>query len=222
MDPSRLKKLNVLYAEDDESARESLKKSLDILCANIYGAKDGQEAIELFDSNKIDIAILDYVMPKKDAYEVLKHIRKHNENLPVIILSAYTDKEKLLNAINTKVVEYLEKPIELNKLIDSLMKHAAADEDKANKKVLLMDDIYYHYATKLLYRGSEEITLIHYEVAILEYFIQNRGFLVSKSALFELFDSISDGTLRNCISSLRKKLPPQLIETKKNLGYVLR
>lgn len=222
MDLSLLKNLNVLYAEDDESARESLKKSLDILCANIYAAKDGQEAIELFDCNKIDIAILDYVMPKKDAYEVLKHIRKHSENLPVIILSAYTDKEKLLNAINTKVVEYLEKPIELSKLVDSLMKHATADEDKANKKVLLMDDIYYHYATKLLYRDTEEITLTHYEVAILEYFIQNRGFLVSKGTLFELFDSISDGTLRNCISSLRKKLPPQLIETKKNLGYVLR
>lgn len=221
MNLSRLKKLNILYAEDDHVIRQSIEKSLTLLFAKVYVAKDGAEAIELFDNHDIDIALLDYVMPQKDAYEVLKHIRGYNASLPVIILSAYTDKEKLFNAIGTKVVEYLEKPVNEQSLMDALIKHSSSQEELDSKEVYLSDDTFYSFKTKSLFHNENEVTLTHHEVEILECFIRNKGRIISKDTFYEKLNIISDGTLRNCISSLRKKLPDNTIATKKSLGYIL-
>lgn len=219
---SKLKNLNLLYAEDDTVVRSSVAKSLELLCANVYTAANGQEAMEIFDSKHIDIAILDYVMPKKDGYATLQHIRTSKPTLPIIMLSAYTDKEKLLNAISGRVVEYLEKPIDLSRLTTALLKCIESDESNTYSEVHLLDEIYYSFEKKSLCRDSQEIHLTHTEVEILECFIKNRGIVISKYTLYECFDAISEGSFRNALSTLRKKLPSTLIETKKDLGYVLR
>lgn len=221
MDLSKLKHLNLLYAEDDYAIRESVAKSLELLCENVFVAVDGQEAIEIFDRENINIALLDYVMPKKDGYATLLHIRSHQPSLPVIILSAYTDKEKLLNAISGKVAEYLEKPIDMNKLITALLKCVDEEKHSTHQIVQLQKDIVYSFETRSLFWGHSEIHLTHAEVEILECLLKRRATLVSRETLYEQFESISDGSLRNAISSLRKKLPAELIVTKKDLGYIL-
>lgn len=221
MNLSLLKNLNLLYAEDDSFVRNSVTKSLELLCANVYTAGDGQEAIEVFEAKHIDIAILDYVMPKKDGYATLLHIRASKPTLPIIMLSAYTDKEKLLNAISGRVVEYLEKPMDLGRLTSALLKCTERGESIFCGEVCLENDIYYSFEKKSLFRDSQEIHLTHTEVEILECFIKNRGIVISKYTLYECFDAISEGSLRNSLSALRKKLPSTLIETKKDLGYIL-
>ncbi|MGC6739075.1 response regulator transcription factor, partial [Escherichia coli] len=66
---------------------------------------DGKEAIEIYNSRKIDILILDYVMPNLNGYETAKTVRENNKKIPILITSAYTDKEKLLNAIELNLIK---------------------------------------------------------------------------------------------------------------------
>ena len=101
-DFSVFKSLSILYAEDDLIIRESITRILNMFFKNVFVASDGNEALELYQNNKIDVLMLDYVMPNLDGYQTAKIIRELNKKIPIIIVSAYTDKEKLLNDIKDK------------------------------------------------------------------------------------------------------------------------
>ena len=112
-----LKSLTVLYAEDDLVIQDSISRILKMFFKDVVIANDGKEAIENYNNKKIDILILDYVMPNLNGYETAKIVRKKDKKIPILITSAYTDKEKLLNAIELNLIKYIEKPILYNDLI---------------------------------------------------------------------------------------------------------
>ena len=106
-----LKSLTILYAEDDLIIQESITRILKMFFKEVFIANNGNEALEIYQNNKPDILMLDYVMPYLDGYQTAKIIREVNKKIPIIIVSAYTDKDKLLNAIELNLIKYLEKPI---------------------------------------------------------------------------------------------------------------
>ena len=93
-----LKKLSILFADDDDVFRESFAKTLGMLCENVLIAKDGYEALEIFHSQAIHIAILDVKMGAMSGLEVAKEIRKERLDLPIFIVSSYTKTDDLLEA----------------------------------------------------------------------------------------------------------------------------
>ncbi len=113
-----LKSLSILYAEDDLVIQNSISRILKMFFKEVHIANDGNEALEIYQNNKIDVMMLDYVMPNLDGYQTAKFIREINKKIPIIIVSAYTDKEKLLNAIELNLIKYLEKPILHDDLIN--------------------------------------------------------------------------------------------------------
>jgi len=104
-------KLTILYAEDDQVTRENYTLALEQYFHKVYMAKDGKEALALYHKEKPDVLLLDINMPYIDGLEILKIIRKEDKNIPVAILTAHSDKEKLLKAIPLGLTAYLVKPI---------------------------------------------------------------------------------------------------------------
>jgi len=116
------KDVTILYVEDDETARESTLKLLDTVFLGIDVAKDGMEALEMFESKKYDIVFTDINMPRLNGIELITKIREVNINIPILILSAYNDTEYFLHSIRLGVDGYLLKPLELEQFFTAIAK----------------------------------------------------------------------------------------------------
>jgi c-di-GMP phosphodiesterase len=114
--------LNLLYVEDDEIVRESIKNILRLNAKNVFIAKDGVEALEIIDKTHIDIIITDIRMPKLNGMEFIEYLRKNQKELPVIITTAFNEIEYLQKAIELKVEKFIHKPINIRELMEDIRK----------------------------------------------------------------------------------------------------
>ena len=223
-DFSVFKSLSILYAEDDLVIRESITRILNMFFKNVFVASNGNEALELYQNNKIDVLMLDYVMPNLDGYQTAKLIREFDKKIPIIIASAYTDKEKLLNAIELNLIKYLEKPIlydDLVKVFNSVVTHL---EDNNLLFTKLTKDYYYFFTTKKIVTKEKEIILTKNEILFLELLLDKPNQLISKESIEEnvFKESVDENTLRNLVYRLRKKMECDIIVTIKDLGYLIK
>lgn len=122
LDKDSLKRLRALYVEDDDNIRNELSSLLSNFFGKIFVAKDGKDGIEQYvkNSQEIDVIISDINMPYLTGIEMIKRIREHNKDIPVIFTTAYSDNEYLADAIKLKVYEYIVKPIDIRKLLTVL------------------------------------------------------------------------------------------------------
>ena len=118
--------LKILYVEDNQNVRESLGEYLKEVSKNVYFAKDGKEALEVFEDDT-DLVISDIAMPNMNGLELSKELLK-NHKIPIILTTAYNENKYLLEAINLGISYYLLKPINLKKLNEILNKIATQKE----------------------------------------------------------------------------------------------
>jgi len=130
---SILKNITILYAEDEKDLRDVTHQILKGFTKKQYLAQDGQEGLELFKKNQdeIDLIITDVNMPNMNGLEMVKEIKKINMNIPIIVATAFSNKEYLLEAIDIGVDKYVLKPIDVAKLLQvmsqSLLYHELKD-----------------------------------------------------------------------------------------------
>lgn len=219
-----LMSLNVLYAEDDELTRKNTLKTLSLFVGNVFEAANGADALNIFHTQNIHIVILDFVMPIVDGYTAALEIRKVDAEIPIIITSSFTDKEKLLSIMGFNLVSYLEKPLQLNHLVDSLKDSVDRLEKKGRLKISLCKNVYYDSISKQLIIDGEALILSKNEYQFLEILLLKRSSLVSIQEIEDRIysGSVSANTLRNMVYRLRKKIPQDLIVTVKDIGYILK
>lgn len=219
-----LKSLNILYAEDDLVIKESTTRILKMFFKEVFVANDGNEALEIYQNHKIDAIILDYVMPNLDGYQAAKIIRELNKKIPIIIVSAYTDKEKLLNAIELNLIKYIEKPILHDDLVNVLNSVITSLKDNNLILIKLDENIYYSFILKKIIKNNEEIILTKNEVTFMELLLDKPNQLISKEVIEnEVFkESVDENTLRNMVYRLRKKIDSDSIVTIKDFGYLIK
>ncbi len=116
---SILKNVTILYAEDEKDLREVTHQILKGFTKKQYVAENGQEGLELFKKyeNEIDLIITDVNMPILNGLDMIKEIKKINLNIPIIVATAFSNKEYLLEAIDIGVDKYVLKPIDIAKLL---------------------------------------------------------------------------------------------------------
>lgn len=115
-----VKKLTVLYVEDDDSTREELEYFLENKVKKLYVAKNGQEGFELFEKYNPDLIITDIQMPIMTGIKMIKLIKQINQDIPIIIITAFNDAEHLFEAIKLNLTNYLTKPLNLFALSEVL------------------------------------------------------------------------------------------------------
>lgn len=219
-----LRNLTVLYAEDDSAIRANTAKTLELFFGRVLVAEDGADALRFFKQEKVDVALLDYVMPCVDGHEVAKEIRQSHPHMPIIICSGFTDKEKLLNAIRLGVIQYIEKPMKYETLVE-VLKQAVVKLQEKNLLTFAVDaHLQYDIANQCVYVKEKKVELTSGEVSVLEMLLRHQGRLVSKEQLQEALKepSMSENALRNMVYRLRKKLETEHIVTVKEMGYLLK
>ena len=115
-----LKKLSLLYVEDDDNTREELEYFLKNKVKELYVAKNGQEGLEFFEKYQPDLIITDIQMPVMTGTKMIKLIKEKNKTIPIVIITAFNDTDYLFEAIKLNVTNYLTKPLNLFALSEVL------------------------------------------------------------------------------------------------------
>lgn len=124
LDTKELKKISVLYVEDDDLIRKQTIDLFEKIFKKVFSATDGEEGLEIFKKNipQIDIVITDINMPNKDGLSMIKDINNLNTNIPIIITTAHNDSEHLMDAIELNVDKYISKPVQVRELTVAIVK----------------------------------------------------------------------------------------------------
>lgn len=218
-----LKTLNILYAEDELTTRDNIAKTLSLFVNEVFVAKNGEEAIQLFEKKAVHIVILDYVMPILDGNHVAQIIRQKNHDIPILMISSHADKEKLINSIKTGVSDYLEKPVSFEAFLSALMDAAQKIIDSGKLLTRLSQGVSYNHIEKGIYVQEHLERLTKNEYQFLEMLLTRPMSLVSTLEFEEKIfaGDVDPNALRNLVYRLRKKVPQGIIVTVKDMGYMV-
>lgn len=222
-----LKNLTILYIEDEETIKENIKKTLLLFSNKIFDVKDIKSAKETLENQKIDIIISDINLPDETGIELIKEIRKTDKTLPIIILSAYTEKHYLLEATKLKLVDYLTKPMDFKTLQNALFK--CVDEILENSRFIVSfkNRIIYNVLQKKLIdeNKDEEISLTAKEILLLDFLIKNNNRVVPieelKSVIWDDEFEATESAFKNLLNKIRKKIGKESILNISGVGYKL-
>ena len=220
-----LKSLNILYLEDEENIRINITKTLKLICDNVFDCDNANEAIGIFKKNKIDIIISDISMPNTNGIEFTKIIRKTNTTIPIILLTAHTDTDYLLEATKLKLVDYLIKPLNFTKLKEAL--NNAVSEIILNNPPIIKfpNNVEYHLNKKLLFANKLEQNITSKEIALLELLYTNMNKNISqdfiKSNIWEDPFLATDSALKAVLNKLRNNIGKNSIKNTSGVGYRL-
>lgn len=222
-----LKNLNILYIEDEENIKENIKKTLLLFCENVFDVESIEIAKKTLLENRIDIIISDINLPDFCGLDFIKELRIFDKTIPIIILSAYTDKKYLLQATRLKLVDYLTKPIDFKSLHTALYRCVDEILDNSRYIISFKNNIQYNVLHKKLIDISknEEILLTAKELNLLDLFIKNHHKVLSiqelKLAIWEDELEATDSALKNLLNKLRKKIGKESIINISSVGYRL-
>ncbi len=217
--------ITLLYVEDDEIIRKQALMYLGRLFKKVWGAKDGLEALDMYEDYRPDIIISDIKMPKLDGLAMSKKIRQKDKNTPIILTTAFTDTGYLLKAVELQLIKYLIKPITSVKLLDALsMAYEYINQDK-HYSVTLTSDTVYDRLNKALLVNNVAMKLTKKENQLLDLLVLHRHRAVSyeeieKTIWHDAYMSID--TLRSLVKSLRKKIGSVKLENLSGFGYKLK
>lgn len=216
--------LNILYIEDEINIRENITKTLEMFVYNVFPVGNINEAISIIENNRVDLIISDINLPGKSGIEFIKRLRENKSNIPVILLSAYTEKDYLLEATKLKLVDYLVKPIDFDILKEALIKVCEEIIENARFIVSFEDKISYNILQKRLYTVDDNtIDLTSKEIELLDYMIENNKRIISheeiKTNIWEDSFEATDSALKNLLNKLRKKIGKSSIENVSGVGF---
>ena len=216
-----LKELKVLLVEDEEKLSSLLKNAIGDSFYSFHISQNGEEGLEMFKTLSPDIVITDIMMPRMDGLEMSKEIRVLNAEVPIIILSAFSETEKLLSAIDLGVIKYLIKPFDPDELLEYI--NSLSDKFES-KSIKLVDGFSFKSTKNALYKNMRFVALSKNEKKFIEFLLQNYSQSVMitdqeiKSLLWE-DEEVSDERLRTFIRRFRQKTSKNLVLNLKGFGY---
>ncbi len=217
--------LKVLVVDDESRMRKLVRDFLVKDGYSVVEAADGEEAVDIFMSDKdISLIILDVMMPKLDGYGVAEEVRKLSD-VPIIMLTAKSDEKDELRGFDLGIDEYITKPFSPRILVarvEAVLRRTLAD---AETNLINVDGIEMDIAAHQVKVDGEPIELSYKEFELLNYFLQNRGVALSREKILNNvwnYDYFGDArTIDTHVKKLRNKLGTKgdLIKTIWGMGY---
>jgi len=213
---------SLLYVEDEPLIRQNAVEFLSDRFKIIYEAKDAKEALRIYVEKKPDIIITDIQMPIMNGLEFCKEIRKDDEKTPIIITTAYTDQEYLLQAVELNLVKYIVKPIDEEVLNEALELCVQKIESKNSNIVRVAKNHYFDTFNYTLLDENNLIKLTQKELKFLTLLVDQKTRIVSYKEIENYVwagEYMSEDALKSLVRKLRKKISKQSIQNYSKLGY---
>lgn len=220
--------VDILLIEDNEELGTLLCDFLRRDGFSVFHAATGEEGLAYFAGNPVKLVLLDIMLPGLDGFSVCGTIRE-KANIPIIIVSARSDKEDKIQGLRFGADDYIEKPFDIDVLLAKIHAVLRRNYDMTEKGVLLSDgDLTLDVDANQAWLNREPIVLTNKEFFLLTIFLRNKGKVLRKDQLFDQVwgeDSISEpSTLTVHINMLREKIEtdpkkPVRIRTVWGVGY---
>lgn len=221
--------MKILIVEDEPKVAKFIKKGLEEHQYDSDIALDGLEGEKLFLQYAYELVILDLILPGMNGIELCKRFKSRNPDIPVLMLTALGTTDDKLTGFEAGADDYLVKPFEFLELlarIKALMKRRSGVNETVN--LIRFADLELDQNKKIASRGNRKIELTAKEFLLLEYFMRNRGRVVSRAEIAEHVWEITFDTGTNVVdvyvNILRKKIdkdfPIKLIHTRIGMGYM--
>jgi DNA-binding response OmpR family regulator len=214
--------LTLLYVEDEDFIRENAVMFLEDNFKEIYEAENAFRGLEIYQEKNPDIIITDISMPKMSGLEMCERIRKADANVPIIITTAHTNTEYLLQAVELQLVKYLVKPIAEEQLIEALeLCYEKLQDGGSNIINLGMGYTFDTFNLTLSLKG-ELIKLTQKERLFFKLLLKNPSHICSYQEIENyLFDEegMSSNALRSLVKNVRKKTHKDFIINHSKMGY---
>ena len=222
-----LKNYTILYVEDEPNIQKNMAEYLEGYFKTVYLASDGKEGLDQYQTHRPDVLMLDIDLPLMDGLTLAKTIRQSDKNVSILMLTAFTDQEKLLAATELKLLKYLIKPIDLIDFQNTLDLLARELVETASDILSLGEAYTWDTIEQKLLHNGRVLMLTSKEQQLMK-LLANRQ---HKSISFEdimayvwadEFDrEVSVNCVKNIVSDLRKKLPKDAIKNVYGTGYML-
>jgi len=226
MSNSKIDDISILIAEDEKQLLNSMVEYLELFFENIYTAEDGLTAYEIYEKQKPDIIIADIHMPRLDGLSMIEKIRKKDVKTKIIITTAHSEKDKLMQAIELHLVKYLVKPVQSDKLKEILL--ALVDELRQKRdRIYLKEAFYWDKTKKKLFQDENEIELKPKEQKVLELLCSRTNQSISAIDIYNyLYEDqperdFSSNAITSLMKRIRQKLPKETIKSSYGVGYIL-
>jgi len=220
--------MRLLIVEDSARLRRTLARAMSLSGHAVDEAADGREADDFVRHNRYDAIVLDLMLPGRGGFEILSAWRRSGVTTPVVILTARHEVDDRVRGLALGADDYLPKPFAMEELAARLEAVVRRDRGQADSQ-LRIGGVEIDLAARAVRRGDEVVALTAREFALLECLARRPGQVLSREQIEGHLYNESDSPVSNAVDaavySLRKKLcppgTPQLIRTRRGLGYVL-
>ena len=218
---SDLSKLTVLFVEDEQDIRDALEGAIGDEFTKFIVARDGEDGLKKFKKYKPDIVIADIMMPVMDGLMMSKQIKHLSRQTPIVILSAFSEKERLLGAIDAGIDKYLIKPIDPDELLKTL-KIISKELLAHNDVVDLGLEYQFDKNRRVLVKEGKTIFLTKRELLFISVLVKNLGVFVLHDDIKRHVwtnKKVTDSAIRTFIKRVREKTDREFIKNIPGLGY---
>jgi len=215
-------KYTLLYVEDETATRMVTKMFLEPYFTEIFEAQDGLEAFQIYKEEEPHIIITDIEMPHLNGLELCRKIRIDDKETPIIVTTAYTSVDYLLEAISLNLIKYLGKPLKEKEIMEALENSFELLESKYPSVVQLSSELYYDTLNQSLFEKQNIITLSQYQSQLLNILIKNKNRIVTYSEIENeiWYDKVMTAdSLRTLVRKTRKLVGKEVIENISKTGY---
>lgn len=225
-------KPTILYVEDDEALSFVTRDNLEMHGYEVVRCANGLEGWKAFNNQVFDLCLLDVMLPESDGFDLARKIRRVNEDVPIIFLTARTMKEDRIEGLKLGADDYMTKPFSIEELrlkINVFLQRPRKAIREEHEKELVLGKFRFDQSNQLLICDQEEQKLTLREAELLAFFIKNRNRTIGREdildAVWKNSDFFVSRSLDVFISRLRKYLrddPTISLENVHGIGFKLK
>jgi|694.fasta_scaffold19337_8 two-component system copper resistance phosphate regulon response regulator CusR len=217
--------MKILLVEDEPKLNEFIRKGLEQQGYRVDAVSNGSEALDLAATEKYDLIILDIMLPGISGFDVLENLNRFGIQVPVIITSALSSSERVVEGLDKGAIDYIKKPFEFNEFLARVRAVTRKGHGK-NISRYQVGNLSMDLLSRKVFYQEEEVILTKREFSLLELLLSNCNRIISKTEMaekvWEVNFDMGSNVIEVHLSQLRKKLGNgDFIQTKVGIGYYI-
>ncbi|MEM0577341.1 response regulator transcription factor [Flavobacterium polysaccharolyticum] len=217
--------MKILIVEDEVGIADFLKQGLEEEGYSVLVAYDGEAGLALALQQKVNVILLDWMLPKMHGIDICKAIRKANIQTPILFLTARDTVQETIEGLKAGANDYIKKPFSFDELIERIKIHF---RNTASNDILVLGNISIDPSKHQVLLGDQEVNLTQREYELLVYLIKNKGKVCTRNQIIEdvwdIHFEYDTGVIDVFMNAIRKKLnlnkEEDLIKTIRGVGYI--
>jgi len=216
---------HILIVEDEEGIVQFLKQGLEEENYQVSAANNGLDGLTLFQNEKFDLVLLDWMLPKMTGLEVCQKIRETNTKTPIIFLTARDTVQETIEGLKTGANDYIKKPFSFDELVERIKVQL---RDSKEQEILTLGPIEINIQKHAVTVNKLEVSLTQKEFDLLCYLVKNKGNVCSRTQIiqdvWDIHFEYDTGVIDVFMNAIRKKLNLKVdedyIKTIRGVGYI--